>query len=523
MAAIRQHTHARIRAGCSVVMSIGAAVAALSPLPASAQALTSIQSLRVSYNTRKVTAQPTGELKTNLDSIDRDIATATRLGQTSEVRRLLAHAGVLLSGKPWNDVADFNSSLLLRTDHQVVESQKPYAVRLEQLYSPNITLVHGLSTHASLIGRPAGATTQPFTTVKDFGMIDGVSRDLRESPFLMELDLHDVADGRYSLTVQVLDSGRTLGTVVLPIVVRKGIDQTVTGLEAAAASAPEALRAEILYPVDRLHNVNRGRLELRTFDVERDIANAESVVAAIKAKKDPFAGRTGDIKRHYALDAAGEIMPYHLYIPSKYKTGTSAPVIIALHGLGGTEDAFFDVYGKKLPMLAEENGYIIAAPLGYRVDGGYGFGLGPVPIDLTVRRSTELSEMDVMAVLAQVRKLYNVDANRIYLLGHSMGAIGAWKLAPKYPDIWAAVAAFSGQGVVATAEQMKRIPNFVVHGDADATVNVRGSRTMVEAMKALNMDVTYVEVPGGSHSGVVEPNLAGAVQFFNAHRKTVVN
>ncbi len=500
-----------------------AATLGLAPFAANAQALTSLQSLRVGYSTREITSKPTGELKAQLDSIDGNIAIASRLGQTGEVRRLLAHGTALLAGKPWNDVADFNSSLLLRTDRQIVESQKPYSVRLEQLYSPNINLPHGLSAHATLLGRPIATTTQPFTVVKDFGTTDGISRDLRELPALFELDLRDVADGRYSLNVQVLDSGRTLGTATLPVVIRKGLDETIARLEAAAVAAPEALRAEILYPVDRMRNVNRGRLELRTFDADNDIANAEAVVAALKAKKEPFAGRTGDMKRHYALDAAGEIMPYHLYVPANYKANKTTPLIIALHGLGGTEDSFFDAYGKKLPQLAEENGYILAAPLGYRVDGGYGSLLTAASDDVAARRRTELSEMDVLQVLAQVKKLYNVDPNRIYLLGHSMGAIGAWIIAPKYADTWAAVAAFSGFGVVATVQQMKHIPNFVVHGDADATVNVRGSRAMVEAMKALNMDVTYIEVPGGSHSGVVEPNLAGAIQFFNTHKKGAVN
>ncbi|MEP6763550.1 MAG: PHB depolymerase family esterase [Gemmatimonadaceae bacterium] len=503
--------------------AIASAFIVMVPALTHAQALTSISSLRVGYSTRKVTAKPTGELKAQLDSIDKDMAVASRLGQNAEVRRLLAHGTTLLAGRPWNDAADYNSSLLLRTDNQVVESKRPYAVRLEQLYSPNITLTRSLSAHATLVGVAPGAQTQTRTLIKDFGITEGVSRDLRESPQQFEFDVHDVADGRYILSMQVLDSTRAIGVATLPIVIHKGLDETVARLETAAATVPVDLRAEILYPIDRMHNVNRGKLELRTFDADSDFARAEAIVAAVKARKDPFAGRTGDFKRHYALDAANEVMPYHMYVPTNYKANKSAPLIIALHGLGGTEDAFFDGYGKVLPKLAEQNGYIIAAPLGYRVDGGYGWtGLSNMS-DVAARHSSEWSEMDVMQVLERVRKLYNVDPNRIYLMGHSLGAIGTWYLAPKYADIWAAVAAFSGQGNIADAAKMQRIPNFVVHGDADATVNVRGSRTMVEAMKALNMDVTYVEVPGGSHSGVVEPNLAGAIQFFNAHKKGVVN
>ena len=63
-------------------------------------------------------------------------------------------------------------------------------------------------------------------------------------------------------------------------------------------------------------------------------------------------------------------------MPTAYTGAKAFPLIVALHGLGGTEDAFFDNYEKKLPPLAESHGYIVAAPLGYRVDGSYGWGLG---------------------------------------------------------------------------------------------------------------------------------------------------
>jgi len=66
---------------------------------------------------------------------------------------------------------------------------------------------------------------------------------------------------------------------------------------------------------------------------------------------------------------------------------------------------------------------------------------------------------------------------------------------------------------------MKGIPEYVVHGDADGTVNVNGSRTMVAALKAAGADVLYTEVPGGSHTSVVEPNLAAMFDFFAAHKK----
>jgi predicted peptidase len=118
-----------------------------------------------------------------------------------------------------------------------------------------------------------------------------------------------------------------------------------------------------------------------------------------------------------------------------------------------------------------------------------------------------------------MKAAYNVDESRIYLMGHSMGAIGTWALGSKYPQTWAALVSFSGVGAPALAANMKALPHFVVHGDADDTVNVSGSRNMVAELKKLNADVTYIEVVGGTHTDVVVPNLPLAFEFLASHRK----
>ena len=497
---------------------------ALMPSTATSQALTSLASVRVGYNTRKNTVKPQGDLKAQIDALDAQIAEASRLGRNGELRRLYAKGITLLAGRPWTDAADYSGSLVLRTSRVVVDSSTPYTVRLEQIYAPAIELQRTVTARVALRTRVAAAPNQPPPApevVKDLGSFDGVARDLRESPFFFDLDLRDVPDGAYFLGVEVMDQTTSLGTAALPIAVRRGVDDLAARLEADAARAPEALRAEILFPVDRMRNVNRGRLELRTFDPDRDFAAADAVAATVKTGKDPFAGRTGDIKRHYRLDAANEIIPYRTYVPAAYTGAKAFPLIVALHGLGGTEDSFFDNYDKRLPPLAEQHGYILAAPLGYRVDGSYGWGLGTAPADPNVRRMQDFSEQDVMQVLQRVRRQYKIDESRIYLLGHSMGAIGTWKIAPKYPDIWAAIAPISGNGAPDTLERIRAVPEIIVHGDADPTVPVAGSRAMVAKLKELGTEHKYIEVPGGLHSDVVAPNVAAIVEFFNTHRKNV--
>jgi len=205
--------------------------------------------------------------------------------------------------------------------------------------------------------------------------------------------------------------------------------------------------------------------------------------------------------------------------PTGYQPAKPRPLAVGLHGIGGTEDSFFDAYARVTPTLAEQHGFLLVAPLGYRVDGFYGsplMGGG----DAAARRRTELSEKDVLEVLARMKAQYAVDDSRIYLIGHSMGAIGTWALGAKYPDLWAALVPFSGVGSPAAATRMKAIPQYVVHGDADPTVNVSGSRTMVAALKAAGGTVTYVEVPGGNHTDVVVPQLPKAFEFLAVQKKT---
>jgi poly(3-hydroxybutyrate) depolymerase len=485
----------------------------LVPAIAAPQAPPSLTLVRVLYNTRKATVAPQGELKAQIDALDREIAEAMRLGRTAEARRLFAKGTTLLSGQPWTEELDYAASLLLRTERVVIDSARPHALRLEQLYAPSIALERSLSAH--LVLRAPGAAG---AVVKDFGTVDGVGRDLRDAPHVFDVDLRDVQDGSYQFVADVRDGARALGTASLTVSIRKDLDAALARLEEAAATAPAAVRDDIRYVGDRIRNVNLGRLELRTIDVAAELAAAERVAAAARAGKDVYAGATGDLERHYRLEAAGEIVPYRLFVPRSYSPSAAFPLIVALHGLGQTEDSLFDAYGKRLPQLAEERGYIVAAPLGYRVDGFYGY-TAVAGSDEAARRRAALSEQDVLEVLKRVRADYRIDERRIYLMGHSMGAIGTWHLAAKHPSIWAALAPISGLGNPETVAQMRHIPQIVIHGDADPTVNVQGSRAMVEAMRKLGVEVTYIEVPGGNHINIAAPNFPAIFDFFEKHRK----
>jgi predicted esterase len=488
----------------------------------SAQALPNINSARVAYNTRKNTVNPQGELKAQIAEVDKAIAAAVLAGQNGEVRRHLARGMALLNGDAWTPALDYRHSLVLRSERTIIDSSLPYALRLEQIYAPVIDLTLDLSVKVSIRPRPgAGSDNESRAEASPprvLGTFAGVSRDLRESPFPLEVDLSTAGDGPYFVDAEVFDGTTSLGTTSLGVVVMKGLETRLRALETEAVRLPASVRADLLYPGDYIRNINRGRVGLGTFNPNNELAVAEASLHTAKSGKDPFKGRTGDMERHYLLGGANEIMPYRVYVPTAYNARKPTPLVIALHGLGANEDSFFDRYSNLPPQLAEKHGFLMAAPLGYRIDGFYGSSIMG-ETGAASKQKQELSEKDVLEVLRLMRADYNVDPSRIYLMGHSMGAIGTWFLGAKHSDIWAALVTFAGAGSPASVERMKDLPQFVVHGDADRTVNVAGSRTMVEAMKKLGMDVTYIEVPGGSHIDVVVPNLPAAFEFLAAHRK----
>src|SRR5215471_16000950 len=144
-------------------------------------------------------------------------------------------------------------------------------------------------------------------------------------------------------------------------------------------------------------------------------------------------------------------LPYAVFVSSKVTRDKKSPLIIALHGLGGSPNSL--MRGDALD-LAEEGGYIVFAPMGYNPRGWYGIPWD-VPQTPGVTPKTdpaaandppnlrELSEKDVLNVLAMAQKEFNVDERRTYLMGHSMGGAGTLYLGSKYASNWAAVAAIA--------------------------------------------------------------------------------
>lgn len=490
-------------------------IAILLPQYAAAEALPSLSMLNLIYRMSKARIDSDEALKAQLDDVDAQQMQAWRAGRLGEVRRQLARGMSLANGRGWSDAQDFSASLVVRTDQAFVDPARPVMLRLEQIFPSTLAREGRFTVQVALhkAGQRTRGRQQPGDKLHDLGEQADVGLDMIESPIGMQIDLALIADGDYDVRFEFLDGKQSLGSAFTRLYVRTGLDDRMAGLRQRAATAPEDLRADILYPLDYMRKVNLGWVASRGFDVDKELTAAEKIAAAVAKGKDPFQARSGDFERHYLLADAGEIMPYRIYVPKDYPSRGQYPLIVALHGLGGNEDSMFsDFYG--IPALAEERGYIVVAPMGFRVDGGYG-GYGQRPVS----RNARLSEQDVLDVLARTRAYYAIDPQRIYLMGHSMGAIGTWKMAARFPDIWAGLGPIAGRGDPSTAETIRHIPQIVVHGDADRTVAVTGSEQMVDALRELGAEVTFIKVPGGGHSDIAPPNMARIFDFFDVHRR----
>lgn len=165
----------------------------------------------------------------------------------------------------------------------------------------------------------------------------------------------------------------------------------------------------------------------------------EQMIAELRAQRDPYAQRRGAMRRGYRSSVDGSLQGYSIYVPPSYRSDRAQPVVMALHGLGGSAHRMlpilFGIYNKDedrthadrhIPALPDTRALLVAP---YAFGDSFYRGVG---------------EHDVMSVLADVRAAYRTDVDRTYMTGLSMGGIGAASIPLHYPDVFAAAAPLCG-------------------------------------------------------------------------------
>ncbi len=248
------------------------------------------------------------------------------------------------------------------------------------------------------------------------------------------------------------------------------------------------------------------------------LGSADSAVAQREARENESAITDSRVQhRSYTMRETGETIPYGLFIPSSYDPNEPSKLMVSLHGAGRQYDWLMGYAG--FLDRAERDGYIVVTPLGYTRRGGYG-ARGDKPQD-------KLAEKDVMNVITLVKDEFNIDENRTYLWGHSMGGGGTYYISSRHPDLWAGLGLVAPSGGMRAdyvdEDAIKHIPVLVLHGSEDATIPVERSRQSVARMKELGMEHLYVEIKGGDHSQFInqsEEVVGMLFDFFNIVAKS---
>jgi len=133
---------------------------------------------------------------------------------------------------------------------------------------------------------------------------------------------------------------------------------------------------------------------------------------------------------------------------------------------------------------------------------------------------TGAGDLDVMELISDVSRRYNVDPNRIYLMGHSMGGYGTDNVATHHPDVFAAVAPAEGTASAPLALNLRNVPWFVMTADEDLDTGAKNALAFYTTLSAAGDDATALEYRLKIHEySSIYDTLPRLFAFFASHRR----
>jgi predicted peptidase len=175
-----------------------------------------------------------------------------------------------------------------------------------------------------------------------------------------------------------------------------------------------------------------------------------------------------------------------LYLPPAATAGEPVPTVLYLHGGSqrGSDLEMLKGYGPpRLLARGHELPFILIAPQ---------LPTGEIWSDAE----------GLIALIDELARQYPIDPDRLYVTGISMGGRGAWYLAYRYPDRFAAVApvaAFQPISHWASSGRLGRVPVRAYHGDEDPLAPFADAVRMHEGLNAASGLSELVRLSGRDH------------------------
>lgn len=199
------------------------------------------------------------------------------------------------------------------------------------------------------------------------------------------------------------------------------------------------------------------------------------------ADESALSSRKLDVQVRVQLD-------YLLSLPDRYRSdGEPSPLLLFLHGAGERGSDLNLVRKHGPPKL---------------IDAGKSF---PFIVVAPQCGSDQIWQPYMLtALLDEIIHDHNVDENRVYVTGLSMGGFGTWNLAAYAPKRFAAIAPICGGSERFRAKSIKDIPVWAFHGAKDSAVPLSRSEEMINALRKLNADAKLTVYPDAGHDSWTE-------------------
>jgi predicted peptidase len=237
----------------------------------------------------------------------------------------------------------------------------------------------------------------------------------------------------------------------------------------------------------------------------------------------PPSGTANDFLTRTFTATNGLVLPYRLYVPPSYDANRRYPLILFLHGAGERGSDNRAQVGNALrlagPSVQHVRPAFVVAPQAPSnsqwVDTPWSQGsymLASVPPSRPM-----VATLELITLLGQQ---YNLDPTRLLITGLSMGGFGTWDAIMRNPRQFAAALPICGGADPTRAPDLAPLPITTTHGTADAVVPIRGTREMVQALRAAGGKPTFIEYQGVGHDvwSMTYADAAIMRWFISQHR-----
>ena len=323
------------------------------------------------------------------------------------------------------------------------------------------------------------------------------SLPITELPMKYRLFMKGTKEGDHSLRYEVLHKKDKLSDGTMQISFVSKLSDRVASLKKIEATDTETAteRSTLQATLRLIDKLAEGKAEETDYPIARLLREAESAGESIQARKPYYTkSRSGEYWLSLAVRSdpktTERVFPMRVLAPANWNDKSPPPLVVALHGAGGSENLFFDGYGNgKIVRLCQERSWILVAP---RV----GFNL------------------PLAGVLDELHKRWPYDRKCVLIVGHSMGVAQAIQAVGAEPKRYAGVAALGGSGTVKASDDLKKIPFYIGVGSQDFALS--GARGLRDRLAKAGVEkVTFRELTNIEHLGIVQQSLAEVFVFFD--------